>query len=503
MAVRQIILKISVLILFGFSACLFGQGASKDTSKNYAYSTIPEFWSQMNDIFNDPNFNNAQWGVVIQSLETGEYFYKRNEDKFFMPASNLKLFTTAAGLVILGPNYSFKTNVYVRGKIDGSILDGDLVIQGRGDPTISGRFYDNNLFKVYGDWADSLINLGIDEIRGNIIGDDNSFDDVGLATGWRWDYLSEWFAAPSSAVSFNDNCADVLVTVDKDTHQPVVKITPDTKYMIVLNRVVTVPKDSLTSINVYREMGTNVVTVYGTIRANSDTVKTFVTVNNPTQYAMVVLKYILKEKGIAIDGYPIDVDDISAPLDYTKMKKLFTQYSPPLKEIIKVINKNSQNFFAEQLLKTIGLEKSNFGSVDNGVKAEDKAFKDMGINPESMTILDGSGLSRLDMITPRQIVALLSYMYKSKYFIPFFNSLPIAGVDGTLGDRMQNTKAQGKVRAKTGYLEGVRSLSGYAYTGDNEPVAFAIIVNNFNVPVKLAENIQDLVCLRLANFKRK
>lgn len=503
MAVKKTLLNIFVLVLFACSASVFGQGVRKDTSKNFAYSTIPEFWSQMNDIFNDPNFNNAQWGVVIQSLETGEYFYKRNEDKFFMPASNLKLFTTAAGLVLLGPNYSFKTNVYTRGKIDGSILDGDLVVQGRGDPTISGRFYGNDLFKVYSNWADSLISMGIDEIRGNIIGDDNAFDDVGLGTGWRWDYLSEWFAAPSSAVSFNDNCADILVTVDKITRQPVVKITPDTKYMIVLNRVMTVPKDSVTSINVYREMGTNVVTVYGTIRADSDSMKTFVTVNNPTQFAMVTLKDILKEKGIAIDGYPIDVDDIAAPLDYTKMKKIFTQYSPPLKEVIKVINKNSQNFFAEQLLKTIGLEKYNFGSVENGVKAEDKAFKDMGINPESMTIMDGSGLSRLDMVTPRQIVALLSYMYKSKYYIPFFNSLPIAGVDGTLGDRMQNTKAQGKVRAKTGYLEGVRSLSGYAFTGDNEPVAFAIIVNNFNVPVKLAENIQDLVCLRLANFKRK
>jgi len=120
-----------------------------------------------------------------------------------------------------------------------------------------------------------------------------------------------------------------------------------------------------------------------------------------------------------------------------------------------------------------------------------------------MIITDGSGLSRLNLVTAKQVVSLLSYIYKSKYFVPFYNSLPIAGVDGTLGNRMQNTLAQDKVRAKTGYLDGVRSLSGYAYTGDNEPVAFSIIVNNFNVPVKLAENIQDLVCLRLANFKRK
>ena len=127
----------------------------------------------------------------------------------------------------------------------------------------------------------------------------------------------------------------------------------------------------------------------------------------------------------------------------------------------------------------------------------------MGINPESIIMVDGSGLSQLDLLTPRSIVALLSYMYKSKYFIPFFNSLPIAGVDGTLGTRMKGTSAANRIRAKTGFLEYVRSLSGYAFTGDNEPVAFTIIVNNFNVPVKLAENLQDLICLRLANFKRK
>ncbi len=486
-----------------FTAASFPQEAARDTIPKYAYSTISEFWSQMNDIFNDPNFSNAEWGVVIQSLETGEYFYKRNEDKLFMPASNLKLFTTAAGLLILGSEYRFQTNIYMNGHVDGSTLNGDLVVQGRGDPTISGRFYDDDMLKVFNNWADSLLDNGIDEITGNIIGDDDAFDAVGLGTGWQWDYESSWFAAPSSAISFNDNCVDITVTVNKKNHQPQITVMPETKYIIILNKVVTVPKDSVTSINTYRELGTNVITVYGTIRDNNDSVKTYVSVNNPTQFAMVVLKDVLKKKGITIGGYPIDINDMPVPLDYAKMKKLFTQYSPPLKEIIKVINKNSQNLYAEQLLKTIGLESYGYGNVENGVRAENKVLKEMGINPESLSIVDGSGLSRLDLVTPKQIVALLSFMYKNKNFIPFFNSLPIAGVDGTLGDRMQNTKAQGKIRAKTGFLEGVRSLSGYAFTGDNEPVAFSIIVNNFNVPVKLAENIQDLVCLRLANFKRK
>ncbi|MGA8262929.1 MAG: D-alanyl-D-alanine carboxypeptidase/D-alanyl-D-alanine-endopeptidase, partial [Ignavibacteriaceae bacterium] len=357
-------------------------------------------------------------------------------------------------------------------------------------------------YKVFNDWADSLSAYGIDEITGNLIGDDNAFDDVGLGTGWAWDYESDWFAAQSSALSFNDNCVDVTVSINRKTNLPVVSIQPKTKYIVIVNNVLPVSKDSATAINVYRERGTNVLTVYGTIRED-DSVKTFVTVNNPTQYTMVILKEVLQKRGIKVQGFPMDVDDITTSLNYQTMKKLCTTYSPPLKEIIKVINKNSQNFFAEQLLKTIGLEKEGYGTVANGVKAESKLFKEMGINPESMILVDGSGLSRLDYVTPKQFVTLLSFMYKSDYFIPFFNSLSIAGVDGSLGDRLQNTNAKDKIRGKAGYLEGVRSLTGYAFTADNEPVAFSIIVNNFNVPVKLAENIQDLVCLRLANFKRK
>jgi len=479
-----------------------GEPKGKDSIPQYSYATIQEFWNQMDDIFNDPNFSSASWGVSIQSLQTGEYFYKRNENKLFVPASNLKLFTTAGALEILGPDYTFSTNIYLNGKVDGSILEGDLVVEGRGDPTISGRFYFNDLLKVFNNWADSLLAFGIDEIDGNLIGDDNQFEDKGLGEGWAWDNESYWFSAQSGALSFNDNCVDIVVAVNKKNNLPAISMAPDSKYIVPINKVIVVPDDSVTMIDVYRERGTNIVSVFGKIRA-SDTVKTFVSVNNPTQYFMVVLKEVLENRGIKVTGFPQDIDDVTKSLNYGSMQKLFTHYSPELKEIIKAINKNSQNFFAEQLLKTIGLETRNYGSVEYGLFALDQFFEDIGINPEDMNMVDGSGLSRLNLVTPKQIVDLLNYIYQSENFISFFNSLPIAGVDGTLGDRMKNSRVSGKVRAKTGYLESVRSLSGYAYTGDNEPVSFSIIVNNFNVPVKLAENTQDLVCLRIANFKRK
>jgi len=498
---RYKILFITIIIL-AVNLNMNAQVTVRDTVPKYSYTTVAEFWSQMDDIFNDPNFSNAHWGVLIQSLETGEYFYKRNENKLFMPASNLKLFTSSAGLVLLGDDYKFTTNIYKRGRMDGSTLLGDLVIQGRGDPTLSGRFYKNDAVKIFSDWADTLLELGIDEITGSIIGDDNEFDDLGLGEGWQWDYESDWYAAQSSALSFNDNCIDLIVTVDKLTGQAKIDINPNTKYAAIINKVSVVGKDSTTSIKAYRERGTNVISVFGTIR-KSDSLKTFVTVNNPTQYTMVVLKEVLESKGIIVGGFPMDIDDLSSPIDYNELSKLFTHYSPNLKEVVKIGNKNSQNLFAEQLLKTIGLEIENFGSIENGITACNSVFQEMGINPENMIMVDGSGLSRLNLVTPKQIVSVLNYMYQHKYYLPFYNSLPIAGVDGTLANRMKGSKAENNVRAKTGFIDYARSLSGYVNTGDNEPVAFSMIVNNFTVPLKLAENIQDLVCNRLANLRRR
>jgi len=491
-------------IIFAISALIFNYTSfAQDSLQVFKPSTIREFREQIDDIFNDANFSNANWGVVIQSLKTGEYFYKRNEDKLFIPASNLKLFTSAAGLLTLGSDFRYETAIYASGQIDGSLLRGDLIIQGSGDPTFSGRFYNNDLYNVFNRWADSLLELGVDEISGNIIGDDNSFENQGLGPGWAWDYESSWFAAPSGALSFNDNCIDISVVYNHEQRVPLVKISPNTKYVVLINNVKAVPVDSVTSIDVYRERGTNIINVFGTIREDNDTIRTYCTINNPTQYTMVILKDVLERKGITVRGYPMDIDDISVPLDYQYLTKLFSHYSLPLRDIIKVINKNSQNFFAEQLLKTIGLEVKNYGSLENGVEASKEIFEEMGIDPESMVMVDGSGLSRLNLVTPKQIVTLLTHMYNSDQYVPFYNSLPIAGIDGTIAGRLKNTTAEGRIRAKTGFLGFVRSLSGYAITADNEPVVFSLIVNNFNVPVKLAENIQDLVCLRLANFSRK
>ena len=500
--IYKLLLFISLLSLE-----LFAQDSLKtknDSSNVINYSSIQEFQKEMEDIFNDQSFRNANWGVVIQSLKTGEYFYKRNEDKFFLPASNLKLFTTAAGLLILGPSYKFTTNIWTNGYQVGSTLIGDLIIQGRGDPTISGRFYNGDINYVFDTWIDSLLDHGITNIKGSIIGDDNLFDDIGLGDGWAWDYETDWYSAQTSALSFNDNCVDITIRYNKKLDSLIVTSRPSLRSIVVLNNLQPVAETDQSRFNVVRERGTNVINVYGTIKRSVDSLVTYATVKNPTLFLILALRNRMESRGIRINGYAVDIDDYDKNIDYNTSSLLFSTYSVDLGEIIKVINKNSQNFFAEQLLKTIGLEVKGLGSASNGISAMMDMFSGIGLNPDNIEMYDGSGLSSLDMVTPKQIVELLKYMYSDSTLYPYFyNSLPIAGVDGTLGKRLKNTSAENLVRAKTGYISHVRSLSGYAVTGDNEPVAFSMIANNFNVPVKLAENIQDLVCLRITNFRRK
>ena len=262
----------------------------KDSIKSYNYSTVADLQRELDDIFNDNSFRNAHWGVVIQSLNNGEYFYKRNEDKFFVPASNLKLFTSAGGLLLLGNDYRFSTNILSNGYQSGSTLYGDLIIQGRGDPTISGRFYNNDLNFVFDSWIDSLLELGIKNVKGNIVGDDNLFEDTGLGIGWSWNYETDWYAAQSGAISFNDNCVDITIKYDSRFDSIIVTYNPPLRNIVLLNRVAIAKNNERTTIDVNRERGTNVITVSGTFRKDADSIITYATVVNPTQFMIMAFK---------------------------------------------------------------------------------------------------------------------------------------------------------------------------------------------------------------------
>lgn len=495
-------IKIFIISLITF----FSTFAQKDSipgrnriNENFSLSELRE---QLDDSFNEPTFANAFWGIVIKSLKTGEIIYKRNADKLFIPASNMKLFTSAAALLLLGSNYVYETEILAYGKIFDGKLHGDLIIQGSGDPTISNRFYSKNITKIFEDWADTLISKGIKEISGSIYGDDTAFDNIWFGKGWALENETSWFSAPSGSLSFNDNSIKVTVKPTNVNYPAEVILSPETKYITPVKKVITVENQDEQSIKISRLRGTNLISVSGKIRENSESVSEYFSITDPTLYFLTVLKEVFEQKGINVKGRISNIENADKIIISENMTPLITHPSVPLNMIISELNKNSNNFYAEQLLKTIGLEVYGLGSAENGVKACLELFNSMGINQFNMVMADGSGLSRLNLVTPRQIVNLLSYMYKTDEFDIYFNSLPIGGVDGTLADRMKKTSAQFNVRAKAGYNNNVSALSGYIKTINGELLAFSFIVNNFLAPSALANYVQDNVCSRLVNFVR-
>lgn len=500
--------KLISFFIILISLSIFAQDTIKviqtDTTQKIKTYSISEFKKEINKLIQDNNFLTANIGLVVKSLKNGETLYSTNENKLFVPASNMKLFTTAAALEILGSKYRFNTSFYVNGEVSYSTIYGDFVIKGSGDPTFSGRFYNGNIFKALDNWVDSLIDMGITSIRGNIVADDNLFDDNNYGIGWSRDYESYWYAAPSGALSFNDNCVDIMLFYNKALDSIIVRHTPEIRGINIINEVIPVsPGEASTNIDIFREPNSNKIKIFGTFSRTSDTLRTYASVYNPTYFLLNVLKNRIEARGIKVVGYAVDIDDYNKSIDYDNAIHLFSYQSPYLYEIIKVINKGSQNFYAEQLLRGLGIEKRGFGSIENGVNACEEWYSLVGLNPEHILMYDGSGLSSLNKVTPNQIIKLLEIMYKSKNFPFFFNSLPIAGIDGTLSRRMKNSVAENKIRAKTGFISFARNLSGYAVTMDNEDIAFSILVNNFNVPVKLVENLQDNICNLIASISRK
>ncbi|UCE05698.1 MAG: D-alanyl-D-alanine carboxypeptidase/D-alanyl-D-alanine-endopeptidase, partial [bacterium] len=353
-------------------------------------------------------------------------------------------------------------------------------------------------------WADSLMARNIVAIEGDIIGDDNYFEEEIMGEGWAWDYQSNWYAAQISALSFNDNCIDIYFAAGDTIGVPAkYELFPETDYVQIINNVSTVRDGIEREITFKRKRGTNKVEIKGTIAIDSPPKRDWFSVENPTLFTATIFKQTLENKGILVSGIPQDIDDLE---EYTYQKDqsnlLFKYFSPPLWEIVETINKVSQNLYAELLIRTLGIHFYGIGDARHGIEVVKEFLQSIGINTEHFLMYDGSGLSRLNMITPIQVVKLLRFMRNHIYGDYFYQSLPIAGVDGTIKSRMQQTAAEANARAKTGYVGHVRALSGYVTTADNEQLAFSLIANNYSVPTSMANFIQDLVCERLANFSR-
>lgn len=489
--------KFYSIVVLSIATIIFSSCASAPTYFDSHPKTT--FEQLLQPYLADPALEVANVGIFIQDPATRQIIYQQNQHRLFMPASNEKLVTTAAALTTLGPDYRFVTKLYTDGQIENGVLHGNLYIKGAGDPTLSGRFHDGDMTRDLQNWADSLAADGITKIDGDIIADANIFDNHRIGNGWAYDDLSYWYAAEISGLSFNDNCVDVFITPGDSAGAPAhLEYEPKTNYITMQNDLVTVPEDSLTHYDYHRADGTNQMRFFGRISQRSGLIKDYITVHNPALYTSTVFSEVLKKQGISTSGDIREISYKDTIPDYKQMTQLIAYPSPPLSEIVQVINKKSQNFYAEQVFKLLGFKLTGEGSFRGGRKAVNGFLSGIGIETENMHVMDGSGLSRRNLISPFQIGTVLRYMYSGKNSDYYLESLPIGGGDGTLSSRFKGSVAAGRVRAKTGYVGFVRSLSGFVQTKDDHHLIFSILVNHYVTNTSVINEFQDNVVTLLA-----
>ncbi len=450
-----------------------------------------------------------QWSVLVVSLDKGDTLFAHGADTQLAPASGLKLFTTAAALYYLGPEFRYSTFLLADGKIENGVLNGDLVIYGTGDPTFTARFGRRDA--VWHTFADTLLALGLKEVRGSVIGDASYFAGRSTGTGWQEDYIGASYAAPASALSYGENIATLEIKPREVGEPPFVGLDGGDEISVV-NHAQTVARGR-SFIHVARSSYDSPLEVRGQISRGTTSIQRTVPVADPAQYAAAVFKKILADKGITVSGPSKSVTDerqspvtgrmVFAPaLDDTEPVRLLAIYqSPPLIDVLEIVNKKSHNLMAEQTLRTVGRVALGEGSVAAGEKAVVQLLmKETGETPTGFKMDDGSGLSVLDRASSRDFVQLLSFMAKSPMFESYWQTLPEAGVSGGLR-RMHGTAAAANLRAKTGTIDNVSSLSGYVRSQDGEQLAFSIISNNVPSTYR-AKRIEDAIGARLAAFNR-
>jgi len=443
-------------------------------------------------LLKNPSLKNVSYGISVVSIKKNTPLFSYRDNDLFCIASNMKLLTTAAAVEYLCPDFEYKTSVEARGVITTTgELDGDIIVRGSGDPNLSGRFYNGNITDVPESWASAIRSRGIREVTGDIIADDSVFDRIYTNPSWPENQLSEWYCAPSCGLSFNDNCVDITLISDKKPGNVVILLVdPNTSYFTIFNNCVSTSNKKEHAYSVYRKPGTNQIFIKGKFWINAAPEKTWVNVHNPALYLAIVFKEILEKKGIIVQGCARVIDETDS---FNSDLEKITETVSTMKQTILVTNKNSQNFYAEQILKTLGLQIKGRGSSNAGIEVLHAFMRKLGFSPDEYQIEDGSGLSKGNKLSPRIITTLLTHMNEHPYRDVLYDSLPVSGIDGGLRHRMISSRYKNKIHAKTGYIAKTSALSGYIDTLNGDTLAFSILMNNFK-DIRVIRKIQDNIC---------
>jgi len=494
---RRRIARAIVAVLF-VSACAHNPRSS--TAPPHA-SGERELAADLTRIFDAPATAQALWGVEVRSMTSGAVMFQLNPQKLMMPASNMKIVTLATAAETLGWDHRFTTTLESAAPVEAGTLAGDLIVRGGGDPTINTR--DGRAETVFDGWAAALKAAGIYRIDGRIIGDDNAFDEAGLGGGWAWDYLQYGYAAPVGALQFNEDEAALTIRPGAREGDPVFVELSTGSGLRLFNRAVTGAPKSPPTVEYDRRSDSATLDVSGTMAIDAAPITYDVAVVNPTVFFVQALKDALTTRGIEVAGEAIDGDDVLNLPAATARHELARTPSPPLRDIATVLMKVSQNLYAETLLKAAGAAGGGLGTTEGGRVATRKLMESWGISQNSYVQMDGSGLSRYNYLTADMLVTILEHIYRDpRHRDAFMATLPIAGRDRIVANRMRMSRAENNARAKTGSIANVRAFSGFVTTRDGEVLAFSILANHFTAPAATVNWITDLAVETLANFTR-
>ena len=454
--------------------------------------------------------SNAFWGIQVVDAETGKTLYAWNAQHFFVPASNTKLFTTALALERLGPDFTFRTRVLAEAAPDAAgRVHGPLRLIGGGDPNLSARAIPyrkepstGDPLAAIADLADQIAARGVKRVEGGIIGDDTWYLWQPYAAGWGIEDPESDDGAPISALTVNDNAVNLtIVPGAREGDVAGLALNPAIELFRINNRVLTAAAGE--RIRYSRLPGSRDLYLWGSIALHGRPQVLTLGMDDPARYAAQALKSALEDRGIIVEGkavarheYPEDVGgDLTgrATAEEPAGVELARRVSAPLIEDLKITDKVSQNLHAELDLRAVGRARRNLGSFEAGLEELKSFLGQIGVAPDAYSIRDGSGLARLNLVTPAAVVALLRHMYESRYREQWIALLPVGGEDGTLSGRFAGTAA-GRVHAKTGSLSHVSALSGYIQRANGKWVVFSILVNNYNGSTADVRGVIDRVC---------
>jgi D-alanyl-D-alanine carboxypeptidase/D-alanyl-D-alanine-endopeptidase (penicillin-binding protein 4) len=486
------------------------QAAPATTSAKTA-RTIEELRARIAEVLARPELSSAMVGIKVASLDSGQVLFEANADKLLRPASNMKLYTIAAALDRLSPDYRFVTSVYAPARPDADgVVQGDLTIYGRGDPSLAARFNNGDYFKGIDNVATRIVAAGVKRIEGDLVGDESYFTGPRYGSGWEWDDLQWYYGAEVSALTVNDNALDLSVKPGAQPGAPAVVVTgPPDPLLRIVNHVTTAPRGTKRELTVYRGLASDELEVSGAIALDDKGYAGGIGISHPALLFVYLLRASLAQRGVVIVGKTRTTTPaltVAAPAPASL--ELTTLQSPPLSLIAAQTLKPSQNLYTELILRTLGTVpglpttavKANRTSEAAGLEVVKTFLREAGLNPGSLVLTDASGLSRNDMITATATLQLLTFMQRHRYASVFRDALPIAGVDGTLRNRFRGTAAANNLRAKTGSLSSASSLSGYVTTAAGEKLAFSIMVNNFSPEIEPRTVCIDPIALLLASF---